>query len=135
MDTGLPSAMIGRMAGERRRSTRLPVEMQVQFRHLRRPRLTYAEVARNVSQGGLYVESTVGFEPGTVVDLEVFPGPGAKGIRVTAEVVRVEEEIGETGSRSDGRSRGMGLRFVRSSAEEVARLVALAEALSREGSG
>lgn len=120
---------------ERRHSPRLPVEMRVQFRHLRRPQESFAEVARNVSSGGLYIESTVGLEPGTQVDLEILPGPRVKGIKVKAEVVRIEEEIGETGSRSDGRARGMGLRFVEADPDELRRLVALAEALSREDEG
>lgn len=120
------------MAGERRRSTRLPVEMRVQFRHLRRSQETFAEVAKNVSLGGLYVESTVGFEPGTRVELEILPGPGARGIRVAAEVVRVEEEQAETGSRTDGRSRGMGLRFLEADPREMERLIALAEAMAKE---
>ena len=109
--------------------------MRVEFRHLKRPEETFAETVRDVSDGGLFVATTVGLEPGTLVSLDIRPGPGVRPIHIKAEVVRVEESWGETGSRQEGRTRGMGLRFVASEPGEVERLSALARALAAEAEG
>ncbi len=108
--------------------------MRVQFRHLKRPEETFAETALDVSRGGVFIQSTVGLEVGTLVALDVRPGPGARPIHIKAEVVRVEEVPAETGSRQVGRTRGMGLRFVAAEPREVDRLFALATALAQEES-
>lgn len=115
---------------ERRSHPRVAVRMRVEFRHLKRPEETFAETARDVSDGGLFVATTVGLEPGTLVSLDIRPGPGVRPIHIKAEVVRVEEGWGETGSRQEGRTRGMGLRFVASEPGEVERLAALAQGLA-----
>jgi hypothetical protein len=75
----------------------------------------------------VFVDSSVGLPLGTLLDLEIMPGPGAKPIRMKAEVVRVEEEPGVTGSRSTSRAKGMALRFIHSDPNELSRLLALAQ--------
>ena len=94
---------------ERRESPRVLVELRVEFRHLGRPTETYADIIRNLSQGGVFLDTSVGLPVNTEVELEVSPGPGARPIRLTAEVVRVEEEPVGTGSRVTTRTRGTGL--------------------------
>lgn len=115
---------------DRRRSPRLPVELHVEFRHLGRPSDTYAEISRNLSAGGVFLDTTVVLEMGTEVALEIAPGPGTRPIRMRAEVVRVEEEPVSTGSRVTTRTRGMALRFLDSEPHEVQRLLTLAEQMS-----
>ena len=117
---------------DRRRAPRLPVELHVEFRHLGRPAETYAEVARNLSAGGAFIDTSVGLPVGTEVALEITPGRGAKPIRMRAEVMRVEEEVVSTGSRVTARVRGMGLRFLDSEPSEVARLLSLSKQMTSE---
>jgi len=119
---------------ERRRHARLPVQLRVEFRHLKRPEETFADTVRNVSGGGIFVATTVGLPEGTLLSLDVRPGPGLRPIRLQAEVVRVEESWGETGSRQEGRTRGMGLRFVTNEPGEMERLLALARSVAEEES-
>jgi hypothetical protein len=118
---------------ERRRSPRLPVELHVEFRHLGRPHETYADICKNLSAGGVFLDTTVGLELGTEVDLEIAPGPGVKPIKMRAEVVRVEEEPVSTGSKVTTRTRGMALRFLESDSNEIARLLTLANQMHSEG--
>lgn len=124
------------MAGsgpDRRKSPRLPVELHVEFRHLGRPNESYAEISRNLSAGGVFLDTTVGLELGTEVDLEIAPGPGVRPIKMRAQVVRVEEEPVSTGSKVTTRTRGMALRFIDSDPEEHARLLTLAKQMHNEG--
>lgn len=111
---------------ERRRAPRLRVELHVEFRHLGRPNETYADICRNLSTGGVFLDTTVGLELGTEVDLEIAPGPGVRPIKMRAEVVRVEEEPVSTGSKVTTRTRGMALRFVDAESNEITRLLTLA---------
>ncbi len=118
--------------GDRRKSPRLPVELHVEFRHLGRPSETYAEISRNLSTGGVFLETTVALELGTEVSLEIAPGPGTRAIRMRAEVIRVEEEPVSTGSKVTTRTRGMALRFLDSDPSEVQRLMALSQHMSSD---
>lgn len=117
---------------ERRSSPRLAVELRVEFRHLGRPNETYADLSRNLSQGGVFLDTSVVLPLGTEIDLEVSPGPGSRPIVLRAEVVRVEEEPVTTGSRITARVRGMALRFKNVDAGEISRLMSLARHLSSE---
>lgn len=118
---------------DRRRSPRTPVELRVEFRHLGRPSESYADIIRNLSQGGVFLGSSVVLPLGTQVELEVSPGPGARAIRLRGSVVRVEEEPVGTGSRVTARTRGMALEFVDPDPGELNRLMGLARHLSAEG--
>jgi hypothetical protein len=120
-------------AGERRKSPRLLVELHVEFRHLGRPNETYGEISRNLSSGGVFLDTTVALELGTEVDLEIAPGPGVRPIKLKAEVVRIEEEPVTTGSKVTTRTRGMALKFLDSDPHEVQRLVTLAQKMQSEG--
>jgi len=120
---------------ERRQSPRTPVELRVEFRHLGRPSETYADIIRNLSHGGVFLDSSVGLPLGTTVELEVSPGPGARAIRIAGEVVRVEEEPVGTGSRVTARTRGMALSFKDPDPGELNRLLGLARHLSTSGEG
>ncbi|MBK8010364.1 MAG: PilZ domain-containing protein [Deltaproteobacteria bacterium] len=115
---------------ERRRAPRFPVELHVEFRHLGRPAETYAEITRNLSAGGVFLESTVTLPVGTVVELEIAPGSNIRSIKLRAEVVRVEEETVTTGSRVTARVRGMALSFLEPDPVEHGRLMALAKHMS-----
>src|SRR5688572_10551970 len=117
---------------DRRKSPRLPVELHVEFRHLGRPNETYADICKNLSSGGVFLDTTVGLELGTEVDLEIAPGPGVRPIKMRAEVVRVEEEPVSTGSKVTTRTRGMALRFLDSDPNEIARLMTLANQMHSE---
>lgn len=120
---------------ERRRAPRTTVELRVEFRHLGRPSETYAEIIQNLSQGGVFLATSVVLPMSTQIELEVSPGPGARAIRVLGEVVRVEEEPVGTGSRVTKRTRGMALRFVDPEPGEVERLLSLARRLSKATEG
>ncbi len=117
-------------SSERRSSPRFAVELRVEFRHLGRPQESFAEIAKNLSTGGIFVETSVGIPLGSQVVLEIAPSRSAKPITVHAEVVRVEEEPGTVGSKAVARTKGLGMRFLASDAAEVARLFALAKGLS-----
>jgi len=109
------------------------VELHVEFRPLGRPTETYADISRNLSSGGVFLDTTVGLELGTEVDLEIAPGPGVRPIKMRAEVVRVEEEPVTTGSKVTTRRRGMALRFLDCDPTEVQRLMTLANQMQNEG--
>ena len=110
----------------------MPVELHVEFRHLGRPQETFADLSRNLSAGGVFIDTTVGLELGTEVALEVSPGPGTRAIKVRAEVLRVEEERVGTGSKVTSRTRGMALNFVDPDPGEMMRLMTLVRHLSSE---
>jgi uncharacterized protein (TIGR02266 family) len=119
--------------GDRRQASRWPVELHVEFRHLGRPSESHQEISRNISTGGVFLATSVCLPLGTEVALEVTPGPGSRPIRMRAEVVRVEEDPAQKGSRSTTRARGMALRFLPSDPGEVSRMMNLARQLSTEG--
>jgi uncharacterized protein (TIGR02266 family) len=130
----MPSQM-GLPGGDRRKSVRLPVELHVEFRHLGRPSEGYADISRNISAGGVFIDTTVGLELGTEVALEIAPGPGVRPIKMRAEVVRVEEEPVSTGSKVTARARGMALRFKESDPNELNRLLTLARQMVEGSDG
>lgn len=117
---------------ERRRSPRVPAELRLEFKHLGRPNETFEDLTRDLSEGGVFVATTVGLELGVELALEIAPGPGAAPIRMRAEVVRVEEEPVSTGSKVTTRARGMALRFKHADPAELARLLELTERMQRE---
>ena len=119
------------VALNRRRSLRVSAELRVEFRHLGRPSESVAQLTRNLSAGGVFVDTTVALELGTLLALDIAPGRGSKTISLKAEVVRVEEDRTSAGSKVTTRVRGMGLRFVQSDPGEMKRLLALAAALRR----
>lgn len=114
---------------ERRQSPRFEVDLRVEFRHLGRPQDTYGDIVRDISAGGIFVDTTVGLEIGTELAMEITPGVSSPPIHFRAVVVRVEEQAGETGSRATTRTRGMALRFVDTPDKnpDLARLVSLAQ--------
>jgi hypothetical protein len=118
---------------ERRQSTRIPVELRIELRHLGRPDDTFADITQDISAGGVFVATTVGLELGTELALEVTSGPGAPPILLRAEVVRVEEQPGLTGSRATSRTRGMALKFIDADDEQITRLLNIAKQMQREG--
>jgi hypothetical protein len=128
------------MAGvqeERRQAPRYPVEVRVEFRHLGRPDDTFADLSRDISAGGVFIDTTVALPLGTELALEIAPAAGGPAIRLRAEVVRIEEQPGETGSKATSRIRGMALKFLDATGAygpEINRLLGLAKQMQREGS-
>lgn len=112
-------------ATDRRRSPRIPVQLRIEWKDLGRPKESYTEISRDISEGGLFVATTVGVEQGSLLELEITPGGGSAPIRVRAEVIRVEEEPARTGSKTTARIRGMALRFIEAEGPEVERLRSL----------
>ncbi|MBI2376095.1 MAG: PilZ domain-containing protein [Deltaproteobacteria bacterium] len=111
-------------AADRRRFPRVPVELRINWRDLGRPKETYTEISQDLSAGGVFVATTVGVEEGSLLDLEIAPGSGPP-IRLRAEVVRVEEELARTGSKTTSRVRGMALKFLDDDTGQLERLRAL----------
>jgi hypothetical protein len=117
---------------ERRQAPRFPVEVRVEFKHLGRPQDSFADLSSDLSAGGVFVKTSVGLELGTELALEIAPGPGAPPILMRAEVVRVEEEPGATGSKATTRTKGMALKFIDADQAELSRLLNLANQMTRE---
>lgn len=109
---------------ERREWPRFPVKMAVELRHLGRPDESVEDLARNLSAGGVFVETSVVFEPGTAVEVEV-RGRGNTEVALKALVVRVESEPSEIGSTRRNPVRGMALRFFEASPEQIEELTQL----------
>ena len=114
---------------ERRRAERLAVELRVELKHLGRPQEGAAELTRDISSGGVFVDTSVALSPQTEVTLEVSSGNGEPPLMLRAVVVRVEAQPAQTGSRSTVQTRGMGLRFLEPEAQskQIERLNALAK--------
>ena len=120
---------------ERRRFQRIDAELRVELRHLGRSGESFADVTRDVSEGGLFVETSVALEVGTIVSVEILPTKGAQPIRLDAEVVRVEEEAGAKHSKKIKRVQGMALKFVNREQDEVTRLMDLTRRVGEYLSG
>ncbi len=116
------------VADERRGARRIPVQLRVRFKDIGRPRQTFDEVTRDISGGGIFVETTVVFAVGTTVEVEVDPIGQGPTIFLKAEVVRVEEEPGELGSIATVgmRSRGLALRLMDADPDALIRLLSSA---------
>ncbi len=85
-------------SAERRKSERTDLVVRVDYQTVDE---LFSEFARNINEGGLFVESEVPHPPGTPVDLE-FSLPGSEDpLQIRAHVVRA----------SAGEPRGMGLEF------------------------
>jgi len=115
------------MNPERRRSPRVCAELHVELRHLGRPATTAAELTRDISAGGVFIDTSVGLEVGTEVALEIAAGEGLEPVRLFARVVRVEERPLQPGSTSTDAVRGMAFAFIDGDPAEIERLVALAK--------
>lgn len=104
---------------ERRQAPRFAVELRVAVRHLGRPDETHEETIRNISSGGVFIDTSVGLPPGTPVGLDVVLDEDT--VPVEGEVVRVEWEA-ERGS--EGPSRGIAIAFRPGQDAVIERLVA-----------
>lgn len=118
---------------ERRKAPRVAAECRVEFKDLGRPTDTYADLSRDLSTGGVFIETSVGLEVGTEVALEITPGGGVPPIRLLGIVARVEAQPAQSGSKETRRTRGMALRFTSGELGELERLVSLVERARREG--
>lgn len=115
---------------ERRRAPRFGVEMRVAVRHLGRPDETFEETMRNLSLGGVFIDTSVGLRPGTPVGLDVQVDGDM--LSVEGEVVRVEWEAERAGSGSGRRSRGVAIEFRPGQEAVIADLVERARRGSEE---
>ena len=112
---------------ERRDSERLLVELNVSFCDLGRPEESFEDVARNLSEGGVFIETSVGLPLGTPLQLEVRFGPGKPSVVVNGEVIRVEAEMGVTGSTQERRVVGLAIHFQPGQTKAVERLIRQAQ--------
>ncbi len=91
----------GSLALERRYSERADVVVRVDYKSVDD---LFSEFARNINEGGIFVETETPPEPGTPVDLQ-FSLPGSDQlVRARGTVVRVSE--GDSGD-----PQGMGIEF------------------------
>lgn len=95
---------------ERRRSARQLVELSVHFRHLGRPEETYEDIARNISMGGVFIETSVGLPLGTPLWAEISFEGDTPPVTVEGEVVRVEEQA-VTCAKGEPPVRGLAVEF------------------------
>ncbi len=88
-------------SAERRKSERTDLVVRIDYRTVDE---LFSEFARNINEGGLFVESEVPHPPGTAVDLQ-FTLPGSENpLQIRAQVVRAS-------AGGAGEARGMGLEF------------------------
>ncbi len=88
-------------SAERRKSDRTDLVVRVDYRTVDE---LFSEFARNINEGGLFVESEAPHPPGTAVDLQ-FALPGSEDpLQIRAQVVRAS-------AGGAGEVRGMGLEF------------------------
>ncbi len=87
-------------AADRRRSNRADLVVRVDYQTVDE---LFSDFARNVNEGGIFVESDPPHDVGTTVDLQ-FKLPGGEPLRVKGTVVRVT-------SGGDGLAPGMGIEF------------------------
>jgi type IV pilus assembly protein PilZ len=86
---------------ERRRSERTDLIVRVDYQTVDE---LFSDFARNINEGGIFVESETPHEVGTTVDLQFkLPGSGEP-VRVKGTVVRVTPAC-------DGDAPGMGVQF------------------------
>lgn len=112
---------------DRRRSPRIPAELRVELQHLGRPDDSPAELTRNLSAGGVFVDTSVVLPIGTEVAIEIMPGKGTDPVRLRTVVARIEYADAEPASDCAAQVRGMGLRFIGAEPGEIRRLIALAD--------
>ena len=109
---------------ERRKSERTDLVVRVDYQTVDE---LFSEFARNINEGGLFVESEAPHPPGTAVELQ-FSLPGSEDpLQIRAHVVRAS--AGEPGE-----PRGMGLEFEHLDGPARQRINELVRAL-RAGAG
>ncbi|MCB9655016.1 MAG: hypothetical protein H6729_12890 [Deltaproteobacteria bacterium] len=89
------------------------VELRVRARDLGRPGQSSLDVIASVEAGEVFVETSVVFDVGTAVVLEVSSPSGGAAIRLKAEVLQIVLARGESGSHKTPRTqtRGIALRL------------------------
>jgi type IV pilus assembly protein PilZ len=91
------------MDAEKRRSDRAPVSIRVDYSTVDE---LFWDFARNINEGGIFVETGSPPPLGTTVRLKFYIPNRDEPIESMGEVVRVETEAGAKGSRP-----GMGIEF------------------------
>lgn len=114
---------------ERREYPRISAELHVEFSHLGGAEASHAEVAENISSGGVFLRTSVVLPVGTVMSLTISPGPSQPPIRLEAEVVRTVTTSGTTGSVAEASPYGMGLKFLDAPGDAIDRLLAVARSM------
>ena len=100
-----PAAKPYRSGRERRQAPRVEIQLLIAYKNLDQFFLDYT---RNISEGGLFIESRFPLEPGTQISLRFeLPGLG-DGLEVQGEVVR---SISPLAASEHGSRPGMGIRF------------------------
>ena len=106
---------------ERRKSHRADWVVRVEYRTVDE---LFSEFARNINEGGIFVETETPHEPGTTVDLQFRLPASDEPVRVTGTVVRVTE-----GSPGAGEPAGVGIEFDELDAETRERVDELVRGL------
>ena len=100
---------------DQRRRRRRPLIVEV---HVSDEDAVYLYTARNVSAGGMFIDTPVPLPPGTPLRLE-FKLPGGPGIQATGEV-RWNTDVAAAGTRA--RHPGMGVGFTDLGVDDAQRL-------------
>ena len=103
------------------RPLRVPTQLKVRY-----GREGATAILRNLSEGGLFVESERPIDPGTTLQLELDPGNAETPIALEGEVVWCREL-----PNLDGPA-GFGVRFRNLEAEEFAALIRVIEGVLRD---
>ncbi|MBK8010104.1 MAG: hypothetical protein IPK13_02055 [Deltaproteobacteria bacterium] len=116
------------------RLTDPPVELRVRARDLGRPGESPLDVIAAAEAGEVFVETSVVFDIGTAVVLEVSSPSGGAAIRLQAEVHQIVLARGESGSHKTPRTqtRGIALRVRAEDTAPHAALVALLRTTHRQ---
>ncbi|MBX2813299.1 MAG: PilZ domain-containing protein [Myxococcales bacterium] len=112
-------------AEERRCSERLTAVIKVAFRDLGRPEETFQDVTRNLSEGGVFIETSVVLPLGTPLLVEVrFEGAYAP-VAIDGEIIRVEGEMSSQDVVAMRRVVGIAVRFREGQSRSINRLIKL----------
>ncbi len=99
--------MVDRRVSDRRRSTRSPLEIPVDYSTVD---TFFAEFTANVNEGGMFIETDVPGEPDSEVELS-FRLPGRD------DPVKVEGRVAWVSDGESGQPQGMGIEFLTLSSE------------------
>src|SRR3954454_2402795 len=95
---------------DRRRETRAPIELKVEYRRLN---TFFYDYTKNISKGGTFIKTKKPLPVGTLFLFNLFVPPLTEPLVLRGEVrwIRREGEVTDEGEGPEGEP-GMGIRFV-----------------------